>query len=219
LVSAREVRELLKQPSIRDNTYSDITMELWVFADDSALLLLPDGRGRLYPSHAEFMERHRQSEELARRGGVDISFDLLPPVDDFIRDVATHAASVGAALRVPEEALDGSEESLNTVLKAIRRLPQDEWITPQVFTPVVAYVGEYMRVACNGHWAPRGEGNEPMVIAPNGYPLQPYVIVLVEIMEYLCRGSLRGAVRGALSGPQIRVFPRHGNPPVWKKPR
>ncbi len=169
-----------------------------MFEDGRVLLLIGD-QGVLYPSRESLEDLNRQFEELMRKGSVDLTYELLPPIDDFIRDVDAHAARLSAVLRSPPEALDRTEPSLEAVDKAVWRLPQAKRMTPDpdLITPLVAYVGEVMRLACDGRWIARPGSNEPMVAGPQGRIYQPFAIVIVEV-ERGRRGSLRGAVAGTL---------------------
>jgi hypothetical protein len=94
-------------------------------------------------------------------------------------------------------------ESLDVAYKAVLRLRKAKRMTPEVFTPLTAYVGEVMRLVCDGQWttspAMTGHENEPMIRAHDGGLFQPFAIVLVEITEHGARGSLRGAVTGTLA--------------------
>jgi hypothetical protein len=59
-----------------------------------------------------------------------------------------------------------------------------------------------MRAASGGEWTRslvRRHENEPMIKARDGGLLQPFAIVLVEVMEHGARGSLTGAVAGVLA--------------------
>ena len=50
--------------------------------------------------------------------------DAPPPIDDFLRDVDAHAASLGRTIKVAGEALDRSIASLGAVDKALKRIRQ-----------------------------------------------------------------------------------------------
>lgn len=207
-VSVTEVRELLKQPFIRDEAMTKSSLcDVYLLSDGRVLLYYGEGNpGTLYPSRAALEELDRQLAALAEKHPIDLTETLLPPVADFLRDVGTFAEKLGAALRIPNEALDRTQESLDAVDKGFWRLAAAKRMMPEVVTPLVAYVGEVMRIACSGRWAPRDRTNEPMVIAPDGHPFQPFAIVIGEL-ERGRRGSLRGAVSGTvhahrLSGPQ-----------------
>jgi len=77
---------------------------------------------------------------------------LLPPIDDFLRNVEAHARSLGPRLRIPDEVLDGSVASLGAVDKALKRIPLAERPVADLVTPLVAYVGEVLRRASGGRW-------------------------------------------------------------------
>jgi len=83
----------------------------------------------------------------------DPCLDLLPPIDDFIRDVDMHADSLAKAIKVKGEALDRSIASLDAVDKALRRIPRAKRPVREILTPLVAYVGEVMRRASGGRWS------------------------------------------------------------------
>ena len=82
----------------------------------------------------------------------DPAKELLPPLDDFLRDVDKLASSLGKVLHIPEGALDRSVESLDAVHKAVGRVRIAKRMTPEVFTPLTAYLGEVMRLVCDGRW-------------------------------------------------------------------
>ncbi len=96
---------------------------------------------------------------------------LLPPIDDFLRDVEAHAKSLGARLRIPNEVLDGSEASLEAVDNALKRMRKPKRLTPEIITPLVAYVGEVMRPVCGGRWGkfPPTEKKQVPVFDPVEY--------------------------------------------------
>jgi hypothetical protein len=85
-------------------------------------------------------------------GAFDPAKELLPPLDEFLRDVEKHAKGLGKVLRIPDEALDRSVESLDLVDKAVGHVRIAKRMTPEVFTPLTAYLGEVMRLVCDGRW-------------------------------------------------------------------
>jgi hypothetical protein len=153
-VSVREIRELLKQPWVRDDALSTRMSEARVLPDGRVLLYLGEGeKGTIFPSRAEVEEVLQAGRELVAGGNtVNLTLTLLPPVADFLRDVEAHAASLGARIRAPAEALDGTEASLGAVDLALRRIPIVKRMTREVVTPLVAYVGQVMLAVCGGHW-------------------------------------------------------------------
>jgi hypothetical protein len=126
--------------------------------------ILPDGRvlytlgairgGTTWPSREVFTEyRRREDEEFAKaRSAPHPAVALLPPIDDFLRDVEAHAKSLGPRLSIPDEVLDGSVASLGAVDKALKRIPLAERPVADLVTPLVAYMGEVLRRASGGRW-------------------------------------------------------------------
>jgi hypothetical protein len=126
--------------------------------------ILPDGRvlwrlvairgGTTWPSREVYTEyRRRQDEECAKaRSAPHPAVALLPPIDDFLRDVEAHARSLGPRLRILDEVLDGTVASLGAVDKALKRIPLAERPVADLVTPLVAYVGEVLRRASGGRW-------------------------------------------------------------------
>jgi hypothetical protein len=157
-VSKKEAGELSKLPWVLDEALSDDTWEARVLPDGRALHLLRiDGAGNLYPSRealAQVVQQLNEDRAKARNGGgrFDPAKELLPPLDEFIRDVEKHAKGVGKVLRISDEALDRSVESLDLVDKAVSHLRIAKRMTPEVFTPLTAYLGEVMRLVCDGRW-------------------------------------------------------------------
>ena len=153
-VSIKEVRELSKLAWVRDEALSDRVTDARVLPDGRVLLFTGDGeRGTLYPSRESFAQVLREGAAMMAKGrSFDPCKELLPPVADFLRDVEAHAKSLGPRLRIPGEVLDGTLASLDAVDKAQRRIPWAKRTVPDLFTPLVAYVGEVLRRASGGRW-------------------------------------------------------------------
>jgi hypothetical protein len=159
-VSKKEARELSKLPWVADEALSTGD-QARVLPDGRVLLYDPVlGTGRLYPSRAAaeenkrgYVETERQAIEQRAAGYPDPCFALLPPIDDFLRDVDMHASSLAKTIKVAGEALDRSVESLDAVDKALKRIPWAKRPVPELLTPLVAYVGEVMRRASGGRWS------------------------------------------------------------------
>lgn len=215
-VSAKEIRELSGLPWIRDEVLSTDIFEaralpdgrvLWVFSWEGPK------KGKLFPSRASAEEAHLEYLESCReaaKGPVNHTRTLLPAVDDFLRDVDTHAKSLGTRIKVAEEALDGSVASLSAVDKALKRIPWIKRQVPDLVTPLVAYVGEVMRRASGGRWtkSPTSNNpNEPMVTARNGRLFQPYGLVFLPMVEPSRRVPLRAAVETLLTVSGYRPAP------------
>ncbi len=124
--------------------------EVRVLPDGRVLWKLTCVRGvREWPSREAFVQSWKEAHEERSLGPAD----LLPPIDDFLRDVETHAKALGPRLNIPDAALDGTVASLTAVDKALKRIPLGERPVPDLVTPLVAYVGEVMRRASGGQWS------------------------------------------------------------------
>jgi hypothetical protein len=150
-IPAAELRKYMKLPL--DQALSRPGCDVRILPDGRVLYKLTAVRGtHVWSSREEFMEWQRRGDEAVARGPVDLTLTLLPPIDDFLRDVEALAKSLGPRLRILDEALDGTVASLAAVDKALKRIP---WIKRQVsdlVTPLVAYVGEVLRRASGGRW-------------------------------------------------------------------
>jgi hypothetical protein len=154
-VSGKEFREIESLPWVRDEALSDRSFEARVLPDGRVLMVFlfsSRKQGNLFPSRAAVEEMIREAKEAVAKGPIDYTKTLLPPLDDFLRDAEVHAKGLGKALGIPEEALDRSLESLDVAFKAVVRRRRDKRLTPEIFTPLTAYTGEVMRLACDGRW-------------------------------------------------------------------
>jgi len=198
-VPAKEALELSALPWVRDEELSSDTSEARVLPDGRVLLYRGKGqRGNLYPSRESLTQMlGKVAEELAKvRSGITPAHTLLPPIDDFLRDVEAHAKSLGPRLRIPDEVLDGTPESLDAVDKALKRIPWAKRQVPDLVTPLVAYLGEVMRKGSGGKWSTSqspGHENEPMITASGGRLFQPFASVFLPMVEPSRRIPLRSS--------------------------
>jgi hypothetical protein len=152
-LSVKEARELAKLPFVLDEEFSSGLSEARILQDGRVLLYMEGDKGVLYPSREALANLMQEAEAEAAQGPFDPAKELLPPRDEFIRDVDKHAKGLGKVLHIPDEALDRSVESLDLVDKAVGRMRIAKRMTPEVFTPLTAYLGEVMRLVCDGRWA------------------------------------------------------------------
>jgi hypothetical protein len=170
-VSKKEARELSKLPWVADDALS-MFGPAHVLPDGRVLVHYPDlGWHTLYPSrkvleeiNRGFSETERKAAEQSAAGYPEPCLELLPPIDDFLRDVDAHAASLGKTIKVADEALDRSVASLDAVDKALKRIPWAKRPVPEILTPLVAYVGEVMRRVSGGRWSKRPPTREQVSI-------------------------------------------------------
>ncbi len=128
----------------------------------------------LYPSREALEEMNRRLSETERQaaeqsaGRVPHPIEtLLPPIADFLRDVEAHAKSLGPRLRIPDDVLDGTPESLDAVDKALKRIPWAKRPVPDLVTPLVAYLGEVIRKGTGGQWLNHSQKNKVALYDPD----------------------------------------------------
>src|SRR5205823_1275135 len=126
----------------------------------------------------------------------------LPQGKDFITQVPQLIDELAVKLKIPREALDKSEGSLDLVDATVHRLGSRKCMEAGVFAPLVAYVGEVIKETTGGKWELRlaedGETWEPWIVDPRGRNHPPFAIVYRELSERGKRGSIRGAVDGQI---------------------
>jgi hypothetical protein len=155
-IPPKELREYLKLP-VDEELSEGPGEEVRILPDGRVLWKLVGLRATAtWPSREAFTEHRRRNDEEAAKqvaaGNPSQILTLLPPIDDFLRDVEAYAKNVGPRLRIPDEVLDGTVASLGTVDKALKRIPLAERPVPDLVTPLVAYVGEVLRRASGGRW-------------------------------------------------------------------
>jgi hypothetical protein len=191
-LAARQVGELLAEGPEPDQEVSDLAMSrAYRFPDGRELLVLEDGKGRLYESRADLLT---MVSELAARPPVSPFAALLPQGKDF----AAQAPRLAAELDLP--VLTGLPE-LDDV---VRRLGVRACRKPPVFARLVAYVGETIIAACGGNWQLRpgqdGSTWEPWVVDAGGGSHAPFGLVYKELAEWGPGASLTGVVAGQIRG-------------------
>ena len=153
-IPAKELRGYMRLPI--DEALSTLSRgaEVWILPDGRVLRQLGGRGASTWPSRDAYVEWLRKGEEeMAKcRAAPPPAQTLLPPIDDFLRDVEAHARSLGPRLRIPDAALDFTPASLDIVDKALKRIPWAKRPVPDLVTPLVAYLGEVIRRGCGGQW-------------------------------------------------------------------
>lgn len=127
---------------------------------------------------------------LVGRFPYDQSFpDAVPRLVDELSDT----------IGIQRTVLDGSEQSLDVVETAVRRIGYQQFLSEKRFASLVAYIGEVIRLATNGQWYMRQSGNvwEPWIKGSDGRLHPPFAIVYKELIRGRS-GSIRGAVNGEI---------------------
>jgi hypothetical protein len=102
----------------------------------------------------------------------------------FLDELTTLLSSAPAKLDLPREALDFSIASIERI-DEVRRRKDGKRRVEKALDEIVAYVGEVVRRALDGHWEMRvsddGKTPEPVVVMKDGRVSHPGVFVLREI--------------------------------------
>jgi hypothetical protein len=195
-LTAKQARELLAQAPAPDPEVSGLAIaQAYRFPDERELIVLEDGRGRLYESRADLLA---MLGAVAAQTPVSPFAALLPQGRDF----AAHAPTLAAELDLP--VLTG----LPKLDDVVRRLGVTACRKPPVFARLVAYAGETIIAARGGGWQPRlgadGTTWEPWVVDAAGRSHAPFGLVYKELAEWGPQASLTGVIAGHL-GPLPRT--------------
>lgn len=212
-LSARETKRIL------DTTEHSLNQELsritlsdaFDFADGRVLLRFDNGKGRLYESKVEFRAMLDDLERQASLGPRSVCRDF-PQGEGFVEQVPQLVVQLSGLLKLDATDLDGSESSLDKVDKALRRLRPQQLLTPEIFAPLTAYVGEVLRNKTKGQWEMRRGTDadrtwEPWIVDPSGRAYAPFGIYK-ELLEYGRSASLRAFV----AFPTVQEGPPSTNP-------
>src|SRR5581483_648099 len=121
---------------------------VYVLADGRALVVFSDnGRGRIYESRDALATLMKEFREYAAQGPINPLIEMVPQGEAFPGLVPSLIHDLANVLRFPLEKLDGTEASLIAVDKALRRVPLERVLSPEVIAPLTAYVGEVIRLA------------------------------------------------------------------------
>jgi hypothetical protein len=201
-LTAKQARELLAERPEPDQEVSDLTISrAYRFADGRELLVLGDGKGRLYESRADLLAMFGQ---VAARKPVSPFAALLPQGRSFAADAPRLAAELSLPVLTGVPRLDD----------IVRRLGVPACRKPPVFGRLVAYVGETIIAARGGSWQMRlgadGTTWEPWVVDAEGGSHAPFGLVHKELSEWSPQASLTGVVAGHLGhlGPALQLVDR-----------
>jgi hypothetical protein len=201
-MAARRVRELLADTKHRIDSEAskELMRTVYVLDGGSALLVDPDGNAVLWYSYDRMMSEYRATLNLALERREPLS-GLLPLAERFEFEVPMLLTKLPALLGIDIDHLNFSEQSLDAIDSAIRRLGSEYILTPQVFPSLTAYVGEVIRRVVNGSWEVRttrdGTRHEPDIVDPAGgrYAL---LRIYKQLIEYGRTASMRTFVHAAL---------------------
>lgn len=201
-IPATEVRRLFEATKhTADGELSrKCSCQVFDLGDGRALIVFENGKGRLYESKAALSS---MLDEVERQSPVSPFRKLLPQGATFPEQVPKLVRDLPAHLGLDAAELNGSEASLGKIDQVLWRLGTSRIfsriLTPEVFAPLTAYVGEVIRSATGGRWEMRcgsdGETWEPWIVDPTGRYYAPFAI-FKELHEHGKSASIRGFVRG-----------------------
>jgi len=210
-LSVRAAKKLLE--SVAHRLDPEMTKEMlcpvYILEDGGALIVFEDGRGTHWFSYEELLANHRASVKRAQERGDPLT-ELVPLPERFRTDVSSMVAALPILLGIKPESLDYSEESLDVVDEAIKRLGSERMMTAEIFPSLIAYVGEVIRRQVCGAWELRStqEGTrlEPEIVEITGGRHQ-LLRIYKELLEYGRAASMRAFVHVALR--KHRMIPPH----------
>jgi hypothetical protein len=176
-------------------------MTVHLLPDGAALVVLPEGGGRLWTSRDDLFRGLRQAWDAIETGAGDTE-QLTPHDASFAAQVPDLIARLPGLLGLDATVLDLTEKSLAAVDKVMRKVGADRMLEPDLYPALVAYVGEVIRAATAGTWEVRYDDSrrcwEPFVAFPDGTEYAA-LSIYDEIQENGRRASLQAVARVAIS--------------------
>jgi len=200
-LTAKQVQELLKKPGWAPDPElsSGGSSPAYKHSDGRILVVFENGKGKLGESREALL---KLITAVGQQKPVHLLSGRLPQGKEFVTEVPKLIDQLAMNLGIPRNELDKSEGSLDIVDKAIKRIGRRKSMKPEVFAPLVAYVGEVIRQAVGGEWELRlaadGETWEPWIVRQNSRDHPPFAIVFRELYEGGKSASIRGAVHGQI---------------------
>jgi hypothetical protein len=186
-LSAKQVQELIQSSewSINNALTTRLPADIYINAiyshpDGRTLTVLKDGAGRLYNSHEDWLSHLASLEHLQHQEPVHILQGRLPQGQDFARIAPSLVEQLARELHIPVEQLNRSRASLESVDQAIHQKERYECLLPEVFAPLVAYLGEVVKSGTDLDWEMRLPSNgttwEPWLVSSNrSFPIASMV--------------------------------------------
>ncbi len=187
-VSKKQTQILLKEPGWTLDT--ELTGKVSVYggmvyhnSDGRTLENLGLDGGTLFKSRAECIKYIEDFQQVFEKAKLESSLSYrIPQGQNFINEVPELINQLAVQLKIPCEDLDKSKSSMNRVEKSVKRIGRNRCLQPEIFAPLVAYVGEVIRQATGGRWALRFSDDEkvwePWIIDSPGDVHPPFIILL-----------------------------------------
>lgn len=111
-----------------------------------------DSEGTFYLTRERLVEKITRVRAAMARGTHHMLEGHFLYGEDFPQHVPALLDQIPALFKVPREALDHSWESLDLLTRKVKHLGRKRALEPQYFAPIVAYIGECIRVQVKGEW-------------------------------------------------------------------
>ena len=171
----------------------------YTLSSGESLLVFETGKGMLDPSREFLAATNRRRVEEAKRQ-FDAPRPIVPDAETFVDRVPNLLATFPALIGVPAALLDKSERSRDVVDRAIRKLGPDRMLEPDMFSALMAYLGEVIRGLTHGSWtieSPKAAEHVPRIVDANGVAYLPSRLAK-ELLEPGPRASSRAFVAGTV---------------------
>lgn len=146
--------------------------------------ILPDGTpvrmrdepglasARIYESREELISELRELAKVVVTEMRVVSFkDSFPLGDQFLEQIPDLIQALPVMLNIREEQCDFSIESLTVIENAVRKLGRQHVLEPDIFQPLLAYLGTLVAKQTNGYLkmvqSVRGDWHPHIIIPPN----------------------------------------------------
>lgn len=173
-----------------------LVANVYEMPDGRVLLVYGDRIAFLDDSYAELVKWFDANAH--RTGTIE---EMFPQRERFAEMVPDLIASLPHELRMQGKTLDFTGESVAEIDRAIRRQSRSDLLRVEVYSALIAYVGEVMRVRTGSRWEmeqdPRDHLWTPMVVTPVGKRYSP-ARFYKELLEMGRRASVAAFLAGTL---------------------
>lgn len=192
-LSIKQTQNLLKEPgwlldtelTDKVSSYGDVIYQNY---DGRILVNLGLDGGNLFKSRADCIKHIEELQQAIEKAKIESSLSYrIPQGQYFIEQIPQLVEQLAVQLKISLSELDNSAESLNKVDLAIKRIGRSKCLQPDIFAPLVAYVGEVIRQATGGKWRLRFSDDEkawePWIVDFYGSVHPPFIIILKELLD------------------------------------
>ncbi|HEY9802349.1 MAG TPA: hypothetical protein V6D25_18455 [Leptolyngbyaceae cyanobacterium] len=171
--------------SDRVSAYGEI---IYQNSDGRILVNLGLDGGNLFKSRADCVKYIEELQQAIEKAKLESSLSYrIPQGQSFIDEIPKLFEQLSVQLKIPLSELDNSADAMSKLDRAIKRIGRNKCLQPDIFAPLVAYVGEVIRQATGGKWILRFSEDEkawePWIIDSRGDVHPPFIIILKELLD------------------------------------